>query len=212
MTSTLTITLIVRNEEATLGRCLDSVRGLADEIVVVDTGSTDGTREIAASYGARLVDFAWCDDFAAARNESLRQATGRWVLWLDADEYFDDRNRAKVKALLSECSVFSVQCSAGADDRPLKTEHWPLKTGKTKGTFTNGTAVDWAASRVVVVSTSTPRAMGKTDTGQIPRLRRRIWRLGTQTKAQGVAASQKRPTILHRCLVPRPIQHRFVQR
>jgi hypothetical protein len=87
MTTTLTITLIVRNEEQTLGRCLDSVRGLADEIVVVDTGSTDATRQIATERRARVVEFPWCDDFAAARNESLRQATGRWVLWLDADEY-----------------------------------------------------------------------------------------------------------------------------
>jgi len=66
MTTTLTISLIVRNEEQSLGRCLDSVQGLADEIVVVDTGSTDGTREMAASRGARVFDFLWCDDFAAA--------------------------------------------------------------------------------------------------------------------------------------------------
>ena len=77
MTTTLTISLIVRNEEQTLGRCLDSVRGLAEEIVVVDTGSTDGTREVAAAHGAQVVDFPWCDDFAAAPNESLRQATGQ---------------------------------------------------------------------------------------------------------------------------------------
>jgi len=93
MTTTLTISLIVRNEEHSLGRCLDSVQGLADEIVVVDTGSTDGTREVAAGRGARVFDFPWCDDFAAARNETLRHATGRWVLWLDADEYFDEANR-----------------------------------------------------------------------------------------------------------------------
>ena len=78
MNKTLTISLIVRNEEQSLGRCLDSVQGLADEIVVVDTGSTDGTREVAAGRGARVFDFPWCDDFAAARNETLRHATGRW--------------------------------------------------------------------------------------------------------------------------------------
>jgi glycosyltransferase involved in cell wall biosynthesis len=72
MTTTLTISLIVRNEEQSLGRCLDSVQGLGDEIVVVDTGSTDGTREVAAGRGARMFDFPWCHDFAAARNETLR--------------------------------------------------------------------------------------------------------------------------------------------
>ena len=72
MTTTLTISLIVRNEEQSLGRCLDSVQGLGDEIVVVDTGSTDGTRVVAAGRGARVFDFPWCDDFAAARNETLR--------------------------------------------------------------------------------------------------------------------------------------------
>jgi glycosyltransferase involved in cell wall biosynthesis len=66
MTTTLTITLIVRNEEQSLGGCLDSVQGLADEIVVVDTGSEDRTREVAAGRGARVVEFPWCDDFAAA--------------------------------------------------------------------------------------------------------------------------------------------------
>ena len=72
MTTTLTISLIIPNEEQSLGRCLDSVRGLGDEIVVVDTGSTDGTRQVAASRGARVFDFPWCEDFAAARNETLR--------------------------------------------------------------------------------------------------------------------------------------------
>src|SRR3974390_1612326 len=113
--TTLTINLIVRNEEQTLGRCLDSVRGLAEEIVVVDTGSTDRTREIAAARGARVVEFPWCDDFAAARNESLRQATGPWVLWLDADEYFDDGNREKVKALCIGHGALGTGHSALAD-------------------------------------------------------------------------------------------------
>jgi len=66
--------------------CLDSLRGVADELVVVDTGSTDHTVEIARRAGARLGHFAWCDDFAAARNATLDLATGRWVLSIDADE------------------------------------------------------------------------------------------------------------------------------
>jgi tetratricopeptide (TPR) repeat protein len=101
MTTRLSLTMIVKNEAATLGRCLASVRDIVDEIVVVDTGSSDNTKDIARQYGARVFDFPWCDNFAAARNESIRQATGQWLLWLDADEYFDDANRAKLRDLLA---------------------------------------------------------------------------------------------------------------
>jgi glycosyltransferase involved in cell wall biosynthesis/SAM-dependent methyltransferase len=92
--------MIVRDEERNLGTCLDSLAGLADEIVVVDTGSTDRTREVATRYGAQVHDFAWVDDFAAARNESIRHARGRWILWLDADEWLDAENRARLARLL----------------------------------------------------------------------------------------------------------------
>lgn len=81
--------LIVKNEEKQLDRCLRSLQGLVDEIVVVDTGSTDRTVEIAESYGAKLGYFEWINDFSAARNESLRLATGHWALWIDADEEVD---------------------------------------------------------------------------------------------------------------------------
>lgn len=82
----ISLSMIVKNEEAVLGRCLDSVKGLVDEIVIVDTGSTDRTVEIARSYGAQVHSFAWCDDFAAARNYALERTHGEWVLHLDADE------------------------------------------------------------------------------------------------------------------------------
>jgi tetratricopeptide (TPR) repeat protein len=92
--------LIVRNEEARLPTCLASIAGLFDETVVIDTGSTDLSREIARGWGARVVQFAWCDSFAAARNEGLRQTEGDWVFYLDADEYLDDINRNKLRHLL----------------------------------------------------------------------------------------------------------------
>lgn len=82
----LSLCMIVKDEERNLAKCLASVQGLVDEIILVDTGSTDATTEIATKYGAKLYDFAWCDDFAAARNESLHYATGEWILVLDADE------------------------------------------------------------------------------------------------------------------------------
>ncbi len=82
----LTACLIVKNEEKHLERCLSSVKGHVDEIVVVDTGSTDRTVEIAQTFGAKVAQTEWTDDFSAARNLSLDLASGDWALWIDADE------------------------------------------------------------------------------------------------------------------------------
>lgn len=83
----LSVCMIVKDEQDLLPRCLDSVQGIADEIIIVDTGSQDATKEIAQRYTNKLYDYQWDQDFAAARNESLRHATGKWILVLDADEY-----------------------------------------------------------------------------------------------------------------------------
>src|SRR5664279_4823041 len=82
----LSLALIVKNEARCLARCLHSVQGVVSEIVVVDTGSTDDTVRIARECQAKVVDYAWSDDFAAARNFALAQTTGDWILVLDADE------------------------------------------------------------------------------------------------------------------------------
>ncbi|MHB1776950.1 MAG: glycosyltransferase [Acidimicrobiales bacterium] len=78
--------LIVRDESSNLARCLESLAGVADEVVVHDTGSTDGTPALARRLGARVLEGGWDDDFAGARNEALAHCTGTWVLWVDADE------------------------------------------------------------------------------------------------------------------------------
>lgn len=83
---TISLCMIVRDEEAVLGRCLDSVADCVDELIVVDTGSVDGTKEIAARYTNRVYDFVWIDDFAAARNESFQYATMDYCMWMDADD------------------------------------------------------------------------------------------------------------------------------
>ena len=95
----VSLTMIVRNEEHNLPHCLESVRGLFDEIVVVDTGSTDRTKEIAAGFGANVVEFAWIDDFAAARNVALGNATGDYAFWLDADDVVEPPERIKLEEL-----------------------------------------------------------------------------------------------------------------
>ncbi|MCL1908648.1 MAG: glycosyltransferase [Holophagaceae bacterium] len=95
--SLISLAMIVKNEGATLGHCLESVRPIVDEMVIVDTGSTDKTIEIARSFGARVYHFDWCDDFAAARNESLKYCTGEWILILDADEAIDPLDYEKIR-------------------------------------------------------------------------------------------------------------------
>jgi len=92
--------LIVRDEEADLPRCLHSIKPVADEIVVVDTGSRDKTRDIARAFGARVFDFEWCDDFAAAKNFAAQQARAPWIFSIDADEVLSPLDYAAVRQLL----------------------------------------------------------------------------------------------------------------
>jgi glycosyltransferase involved in cell wall biosynthesis/predicted Zn-dependent protease len=95
----VSLCMIVKNEEENLPACLESVEGMFDETIVVDTGSTDRTRQIAQRWGCRVVDFPWVDSFAAARNESLRHATGDWIFWMDADDRLDEENRRRLRQL-----------------------------------------------------------------------------------------------------------------
>jgi hypothetical protein len=97
----LSLCMIVRNEAANLPACLDSVTGLADELVIVDTGSTDGTREIARARGARVIETPWAGDFAAARNLALSAARGEWILVLDADEALPPASRIRIHELVT---------------------------------------------------------------------------------------------------------------
>ncbi len=92
---TISLCMIVKNEEAVLARCLDSVKGLVDEMVIVDTGSSDRTKEIARQYTGRMFDFPWKEDFSAARNFSFSQAAMDYCMWLDADDVFPAGERER---------------------------------------------------------------------------------------------------------------------
>src|SRR5436190_22371274 len=93
----LSLCMIVKNESKHLANCLESVDGVVDEIIIVDTGSTDNTIEIAEKYGAKVFHYKWHDDFGAARNEALKYASGDWVLVLDADEVLSDESKDKIR-------------------------------------------------------------------------------------------------------------------
>lgn len=90
---TVSLCMIVKNEELTLGECLESVADVVDEIIIVDTGSTDETKAIAKRYTDKVYDFEWIDDFSAARNFSFSKATQDYILWLDADDRIKDEDR-----------------------------------------------------------------------------------------------------------------------
>nr|MBP3597870.1 glycosyltransferase family 2 protein [Eubacterium sp.] len=95
----ISLCMIVKNEEKVLARCLDSVADLVDEIIIVDTGSTDNTKKIAKKYTKNIYDFEWIDDFSAARNYSFSKATKDYIYVADADEVIDEENRQKFRDL-----------------------------------------------------------------------------------------------------------------
>lgn len=95
----ISLCMIVKNEEKVLARCLDSIADLMDEIIIVDTGSTDRTKKIAERYTDKIYDFEWIDDFSAARNFSFAKATKDYIYVADADEVVDEENRQKFRDL-----------------------------------------------------------------------------------------------------------------
>ncbi|MHB8146865.1 MAG: glycosyltransferase family 2 protein, partial [Vulcanimicrobiaceae bacterium] len=115
----ISLCMIVKNEERFLAQCLRSVADAVDEIIVVDTGSTDGTIEIAKSFGATVIERDWRNDFSWARNESIKPATRRWILFLDADEELVPASKielARLRTVPAYRKAVWVRCFNKADD------------------------------------------------------------------------------------------------
>jgi GT2 family glycosyltransferase/tetratricopeptide (TPR) repeat protein/2-polyprenyl-3-methyl-5-hydroxy-6-metoxy-1,4-benzoquinol methylase len=112
----LSLCLIARDNAGTLAAALESIKPWVDEMVVVDTGSKDDTPKIAERLGARVFHFPWCDDFSAARNESLKYARGEWIFWMDSDDTIDPDHGRKLRELISSADssvmgyVIQVHC------------------------------------------------------------------------------------------------------
>lgn len=96
---TISICMIVKNEEDVLARCLDCAKQFADELIIVDTGSSDATKQIARLYTTKLYDFEWCDDFSKARNYAFSKATMEYCMWLDADDVVLEEDIHKIQLL-----------------------------------------------------------------------------------------------------------------
>jgi tetratricopeptide (TPR) repeat protein len=119
----LSLCMIVRDNAKTLAACLESIRPWVDEMIVVDTGSVDETPRIVESFGARLFHFPWCDDFSAARNESLRHATGDWIFWMDSDDTIPPECGRGLRELVDAQNdgpamayVMQVHCPGGGEN------------------------------------------------------------------------------------------------
>ena len=153
---TLSLCMIVRNEQANLVRCLMSVRDVVDEMIVVDTGSTDRTKDLAAIFGAKVFDHPWRDDFGEARNASLAEASGDWILVIDADETLSSRDHAALRILISK----SPKKIGGYD---LDTRNYVTEANTAGWTANDGSypgdeaGTGWYANRKVRLFRNDPR-------------------------------------------------------
>jgi glycosyltransferase involved in cell wall biosynthesis len=131
----LSLALIVKNEEKNLARCLSSAKGVWDELIIVDTGSTDKTVEIAKQYTDKVYHFDWIDDFAKARNFSFSKCTQPWIMWLDADDVLHPEDVANIKAEMPSIGenptldyiVMNYHYFVIPDEEAAKEKGWSLK-------------------------------------------------------------------------------------
>ena len=153
---TLSVCMIVKNEEEHLPRCLMSLKPVADEIIIVDTGSYDRTREIAEAFGAKVYDYKWTNDFSAARNYSLNKGTGQWILVHDADEVISSLDYDKLRQVLNqkpaEFLAYSIITRNYSNNSSL--DGWTANAGKYPD---EETAMGWYPTPKVRLYTNHPR-------------------------------------------------------
>jgi len=107
--NTLSVCIIAKNEEKNLQRCLESIKGIADEVILVDTGSVDNTISIAEKYAAKVIKFPWQNNFSFARNKALEMASKDWILFIDCDEALDNSQIYKMKNFLNNSSTLGFR-------------------------------------------------------------------------------------------------------
>jgi glycosyltransferase involved in cell wall biosynthesis len=112
----LSLSMIVKNEEKYLRECLESVKGVVDEIVIVDTGSEDKTTNIAKEFNAKIFNFDWINDFSAARNFALSKSNGDWILYLDADERISEKAKKEFQKIIESSNKLGVKCLVNSVD------------------------------------------------------------------------------------------------
>ncbi len=138
--ASISLCMIVKNEEKDLPQCLNSVKELVDEIIIVDTGSVDKTKEVASQFTNKIFDFEWVDNFSTARNFSLTKATKDWILILDADEIISKEDFVKIKSLIEDEDVSAVS---------LTQRNYTNDPSRENFTFTGGDFLGYSDSIIV---------------------------------------------------------------
>jgi len=113
----ITLSMIVKNEERFLSGCLESIKDVVDEIVIVDTGSSDSTLDIARQFNAKIFHFDWVNDFSAARNFALEKSSGDWILYLDADERLSEKSKLAINRVIQSPENLGVKCSVRSENK-----------------------------------------------------------------------------------------------
>jgi len=199
----ISVCMIVRNEERVFRECLRSIEGVFSQVVVVDTGSTDRTVEIAKEFGAEVFHFPWTDSFSEARNESLKHARGKWILWLDADDTLPRRSAESIlRAAASAASdisafVIPVRFTDGGPAGGTQVDHVKL--------FRNLPGLEFEG-RIHEQILGSLRKAG----GQIARLDAVVLHSGYDTSAAGQARKRDRDEKLLRLDLEERPGHPFV--
>ena len=151
----VSLCMIVKNEKDHLARCLRSVKPVVDEIILVDTGSNDETKDIARLFGAQVYDFSWVDDFSKARNFSLSKASGDWIFVLDADETISDKDYEKLKRVLE--TTQSLPAAFRIQTRNYSNHANTVGFRTNPGEVLEEEGIGWFPSEKVRIFTNDPR-------------------------------------------------------